>query len=101
MAWAAIEDVESHVGQTADERMTAALDASLAWCNRQRPDLDPDGIVEADITRAVVIYAALLWRERATPQGFATYDAMDNTFTDQSAMMNVYRLLGTRKPVAR
>lgn len=102
MAWATIEQLEAHLGLPADERMQTCLDVALAWSTRQRPDLDPFTTTDAAITQAVVIYAGLLWRERSSPQGFATYEdqAAGNMF-DQSAMLNVYRLLGSRKPVAR
>ena len=102
MAWATISDVETLLGIPADARMSTDLDTSLAWCNRQRPDLDPDTAVPADITKAVTIYAALLYRERSTPSGFSTYSDVDSALSDpSSAMVNVYRLLGTRKPVAK
>lgn len=102
MAWATIDQLVEHLGLPEDLRMAECLSASLAWCNRTRPDLDPIVVPAADIQRAVIIYAALLYRERSTPSGFSTYDGLDTSaFTDQSAMMNVYRLLGTRKPVAR
>lgn len=100
-AWAVIADVEAHTGATADTAMTEALAASLAWCNRQRPDLNPDVVQDAAVKRAVVIYAGILWREKASPQGFATYEETGGDLDPSSAMMNVYRLLGTRRPVAR
>ena len=100
-AWAVIADVEAHTGATADAAMTTALAVSLAWCNRQRPDLDAAVAQSAAIKQAVVIYAGLLWREKASPQGFSTYAEMGGDIATGDAMMNVYRLLGTRKPVAR
>jgi len=102
MTWASIEDLEEFLGRPADARMAGDLDAALAWCNNQRPDLDPATDAGPGIRRAVVTYAGLLYRERATPQGFATYSDLDIATGDtHSAMMNIYRLLGTRKPVAR
>lgn len=101
MAWASIEDVEQFTAAPADAVMQEALDASLAWCNRMRPDLDPDGIVGADITRAVTTYAALLWREKASPQGYAIYPEVGGDVSAADAMWNVRRLLGIGKPVAR
>jgi len=101
-AWATIDQVEDWLGITQDQRMVDALDASLAWCNRTRPDLDAAVAPSADVTHAVVLFAGILYRERTSPQGFSTYDALDtSTFTDQSAMLSIYRLLGTRRPVAR
>lgn len=101
MAWATIDQVAAHTGATADASMTVALEVAQAWCQRQRPDLSPYSTPAADVSHAVVIYAALLWREGSTPQGFATYSEMGGDVATGDAMMNVYRLLGTRKPVAR
>jgi hypothetical protein len=67
-----------------------------------RPDLDPTGTVDADVNRAVLIYASLLWREKSHPAGFATYEDMDTDAIDPgTAMANVYRLIGSRRPKAR
>jgi len=94
------------------------LALSQGWCQRQRPDIITAAVYTAEITydgedtladtvgpeitHAVVLFAAILYRERTSPAGFSTYDAIDTqAFTDQSAMLNIYRLLGTRKPVAR
>lgn len=102
MAWATIEQLVTHLGVPQDGRMSDDLAASLAWCHAQRRDLDPNTPVHADIQKAVVIYAALLYRERSTPSGFAGYDNLEAALADnQNAMANVYRLLKTRKMVAR
>ena len=106
MAWATLEMVETHLGVAdVDGRVQTALDVALAWAATKRRDLDPaDTITEvgAAVSHAVVIYAALLYRERSQPQGFATYSTLDDDQTVPSdAMMNVYRLLGTRRPVIR
>lgn len=102
MLWATIEQVEDWLGAPQDQRMVDALNTSNAWAQRTRPDLDPDTLPLADVQHAVVLYAALMWRERTTPSGFSTYDA-DGTseFTNQSAMVNIRTLLGVRRPVAR
>jgi hypothetical protein len=102
--WATIGQVSDWLGIPSDQRMIDALDVSNAWCQGQRPDLDPNTEIPSlpQVQHAVVLFAALLYRERTSPAGFSTYDAIDTqAFTDQSAMLNVYRLLGTRKPVAR
>lgn len=102
MAWATIDQVEEWLGLSSDERMVDCLAISESWCQRQRPDLDADTTPKADVQHAVVLYAALLYRERATPQGLAAYDGLEGgSFADNSAMLNIYRLLGSRKPVAR
>jgi hypothetical protein len=97
MAWATITDLESHLGIPADDRMTHALDASQAWCQRQRPDLDATTPTSADVHTAVILYAALLYRARSSPQGFDGYSELGDYDTGD-AMSNVYRLLGHRKP---
>lgn len=100
--WAQDTDVSEWAGQPVDDRMIQALDAANAWCQRTRPDLSPDTDPPADVKQAVIVYAALLWRERVTPAGFATYAETAGADGDlSSAMVNVYRLLGSRKPVAR
>ena len=71
------EDIAAKLGVSADTRMETCLDVSLAWCNRQRPDLDPYVNTDPAITQAVLIYAGLLWRERSSPAGFATYESQD------------------------
>jgi hypothetical protein len=102
MAWATITQVEDWLGLPSDTRMVHALAAAEAWAQRTRPDLDPAGPVHADVQHAVIILTGLMYRERTSPQGFSTYEAIDTAaFTDQSAMINVYRLIGSRKPVAR
>lgn len=101
MAWASITQLETHLGVSADDSMRTALAVANGWCARQRPDLDPAGRVPAEVSQAVVIYAGLLYREGMSPQGFATYQELGGTVDAADAMMNVYRLLGTRRPVAR
>lgn len=102
MAWATGTELATFLGRTLDADMSLSLAASLAWANRQRPDLDPTGDAPADVNRAVLIYAALLYREKGHPAGFATYEDMDTDGTDPgAAMANVYRLIGSRRPKAR
>jgi len=84
--------------------MTAALNAALAWGARMRPDLATtltSTTAGADVHRAILIYASLLWREKGHPAGFATYEDMDTDADPGAAMVNVYRLIGSRRPKAR
>jgi len=100
--WGAIDDLETLLGVVDDGRLSDDLAASIAWCQRMRPDLATDEAPDAAVIKAVLIYAGLLFRERSTPQGFATYDDLDTGLPSTGeAMSNVYRLLGTRRPVAR
>lgn len=101
MAWATPTEVATHVGATVDTAMTDATNAALAWAHRQRPDLFPDLDPGADVKLAVRMYAALLWRQAASPQGFATYTEYGGDVSTADAMTNVYRLLGSRRPKAR
>jgi hypothetical protein len=102
MAWADIDGLADFLGTPQDARMSDCLDATLALANRLRPDLDPDGIVGADITYACLSYAGQLYRERSTPQGFASYDAMGGVGVDVStAYARFADMIGRRKPVAR
>ena len=100
--WATVDDLADHLGAPSDARMGSDLSAALDWCQRQRPDLDPFADAGPAVRKAVVIYAGLLYRQRSQPAGFATYADLDTGSVDtHSAMINVYNLLGTRRPVAR
>lgn len=101
MAWATDTDLATFLGITTDAEVEAAIDASVAWCVRQRPDLNPYADPPADVKRAVLIYGGLLYREKASPQGFATYTEYGGDVSVADAMANVYRLLGARRPKAR
>lgn len=101
MSWATVDEVAAHVGATADDAMSTSLDAAQAWCQRQRPDLNPYADPGPDVHYAVLIYAGLLWRQKASPQGYATYSEYGGDVSTADAMTNVYRLLGARRPKAR
>jgi hypothetical protein len=99
--WAEPDDLATHLGVTSDARVESALEESLDWCQKQRPDLDPYTWQGPSIRRAVVTYGGLLYRERSSPQGFAAYDQQGGQTDVYDAMANVYRLLRSRRPVAR
>lgn len=74
------EDVAAHVGAPVDDRMVAATDAARAWAQRRRSLTDPyalwsDPVVHDGGCR----YAGLLWRSKAAPVGFGSYEAQDPT----------------------
>ena len=98
MTWATITDLEQQLGMTADQRMTDALATADTWAKRQRPDLDAAAPARHDVRTAVVLYAALLYKSRSSPQGFDGYSELGD-YDTADAMSNVYRLLGHRKPV--
>lgn len=101
MAWATIEQVEDHLGVPSDARMEEALLVSIDYCQRQRPDLDRTTTPTAAVVMAVVLYAGLLYRQRSSPAA-SYYDEMGGSDMETAtAMTNIYRLLGNRKPVAR
>lgn len=100
--WATIEQVSDWIGVPSDTRMEDALAAAQAACEHIRPDLVTVTPVGSDVSHAVVLYAALLYRERTAPQGFAAYESFDTAAQDfGSAVYNIRQLLGSRKPVAR
>lgn len=105
MAWATDAELAAFIGRTLDADMSDALAASLAWGARMRPDLATtltSTTAGADVHRAILIYASLLWREKGYPAGFATYEDLDTDALDPgTAMVNVYRLIGSRRPKAR
>lgn len=118
--WATIEQLADWLGlpSEGDTRMSDALAVSQAACEHIRPDLVTaaaysgsityDGVdpfadtVGADVSHAVVLYAALLYRERTSPAGFSAYQDFDTAAQDfGSAIYNIRQLLGSRKPVVR
>lgn len=101
MAWASVAQLAAWIGLPEDTRMTDALAVAEAYCHRQRPDLDPDGLVTDDVSHAVVLYAAQLYRVRATPRGIAGYDVEGVEFDTSTEYYRFRDLLGIRKPVAR
>ncbi len=101
MLWATIEDVSYNIGLQPDERMTECLDAANAWAQRTRPDLDADAEAPHDVRHAVILYASVLYRSRATLGAVAQYESFDQPDEVSNAMANIYRLIGYHKPVAR
>ena len=101
MAWITDDDLAAFLDLTKDDDMADSVAASLAWCQRKRPDLDPDTDPGAAVTRAALIYAGILWREKASPEGFANDPNLGGDIPASDAMGNVYRLLGAGKPRAR
>lgn len=102
MDWTTAADVALHLGAVADDdpRLIECVDASNAWCQRQRPDLDPDLPAPSDVYLAATLYAAFLFRLRTTPQGLPS-DTDLGQYDTADSMWTIRRLLGTRKPVAR
>jgi hypothetical protein len=101
MAWATDAQVAANLGVTVDALVTSKTAVAISWAQAQRPDLDSRQDPPAHVTEAVVIYASLLYRQKASPQGYATYSSEGGGLDVGDAMSNVYRLLGSRRPVAR
>lgn len=101
MAWATAAQVADNLGLSIDATVTSKTAVAISWAQAQRPDLDPLVDPPVHVTEAVVIYASLLYRQKASPQGFATYSSEGGGLDIGDAMSNVYRLLGSRRPVAR
>ena len=102
MAWATAEQLADFLGATEDARMGECVAATIALANRLRPDLDPAAAVAADVNYACLSYAAQLYRERSTPQGFAGYESQNGGALDVStAYARFADMLGRGRPVAR
>lgn len=102
MDWTTAEDVAEmlEVVDATDQQLIDAVAASDAWCKRRRPDLDPDTEAPGDVAMAAKLYAAYLYRLDSSPQGLPGDDGFGD-FQQGDAMSNIFRLLGSRKPVAR
>lgn len=84
-----------------DARLVEDLAVSIEWCQRKRSDKSPDEDPGPSIRKAVLLYASLMYQQRANPQGFPGYSASPELSEEPvDAMAQVYRLLG-RRLVAR
>ena len=72
------EDVSAHVGAAVDARMVTATDVARAWAQRRRSVTDPYDLWSDPAAHdGGCRYAGLLWRSKAAPAGFASYEAQD------------------------
>ena len=102
MAWIDVQDVAAHLGiDDEDLRLADVTEASLDYCQRQRPDLDPENAAPSAVKLAAILYAAYLFRLRTSPQAVPGFDELGQYETTGDLMSNIYRLLGNRRPVAR
>jgi hypothetical protein len=72
------DDVALHVDAPVDDRMIRAVETARAWAQRRRSNTLPialwsDPTAHDGGTR----YAGLLWRSKAAPIGFASYEPQD------------------------
>lgn len=99
-AWVTAAAVAPRVGVAADDtRLPGLVAASDTFCKRQRPDLPNGSAPPADVAEAAILYAVHLFRRRSGPSG-GSYDEL-GAFEGNETMTEVYRLLGSRRPVAR
>jgi hypothetical protein len=86
----------------ADQRMEVCALAAQKWVERRRCLTDPTELWgDADVVLGAVMYAALLYQQRAQPQGFPGMEALGNYPEDTGqAMTNIYRLVGNDPVVA-
>ena len=104
MAWITEADVVPHLGLAApaasDANLIEATAAALAYCQRQRPDLDTALDPGPAVVLACTMYAAHLYRRKSYPGGLPGADEFGNPDTGD-VMSEIYRLLGNRKPRIR
>lgn len=96
MAAPTVDDVAEHLGLVADDRMGACVAAGNAWVERQR-STTPPGLLWAqpDVFLGGVLYAALLYQARVTPQGVAGYAELGTYNADTwEALQRVRDLVG-------
>jgi len=69
------DDVSAHVEAPVDDRMIKATDTARAWAVRRRGRTDPLTLFSEELAHdGGVRYAGLLWRSKAAPAGFASYE---------------------------
>ena len=98
--WLTDTDVAAHLRLAAvDDHVTAATDAARAWVERQRPDLDYTSGVTADVHLGGVMMAALLYHQGGAPGGMPSFQELATHDDAGPSLANIYRLIGSRKPV--
>lgn len=96
------DDVAEHLGLPlpADDRLVRACTAAEGWINRRRFRTDPAALwLNEDVVQGGILYASLLYQQRAQPQGFPGMDSLGNLGEDTGmAMAQIYRLVGGPDP---
>jgi hypothetical protein len=99
----AAQAVADYLGvATPDKRMEVSALAAQRWVEKRRSTTDPAELwADPDVVLGGVMYAALLYQQKAQPQGFAGMDALGTYSEDTGmAMVNIYRLVGSDAVVA-
>lgn len=103
VTWIVAADVLAWLGidvATANDTafVTTCVNASNAWCYRKRREagyIDAMGTVpSADVKLGTVMYAATLYRERGSVDGFASFDAMAIGTPPSATLGRIMQLLG-------
>lgn len=94
--------VAAELGIAVDDRVTSCTSASEAWVEARRCLDDPAELwLDSGVERGGILYACLLYQQRAQPQGFDGMDALGTFAEDQAALMSqVYRLVGASAVIA-
>lgn len=94
--------VAAELGTPVDARVTDCTAAAEAWVETRRCNTDPFTLwSDPAVERGGVLYAALLHKQRAQPQGFPGMDSLGSFGEDTgAAMAQIYRLVGADVVVA-
>lgn len=84
------------------DRIADATAAAVAYVEARRSDLDFTGqAAPDDVWLGAVIYAGILYSQRASPSGFAAFgDGAGIDVAGDPAYPRAMRLIGWRRPVA-
>jgi hypothetical protein len=99
----AAQAVADYLGvPTPDQRMEVCALAAQAWVEKRRSKTDRSELwLDSSVVLGAVMYAALLYQQRAQPQGFPGMDAL-GTFSEDTgaAMSQIFRLVGADVVIA-
>lgn len=104
--WTTIELVQDQLGPTvpftADPAAPAVVDAANSWCVRKRLQAgyttdDPVIAPTPAVAFAATLYAVALWRERASTDGFQSFEDLGGYQPTGGSYGQIRRLLGVGK----
>jgi hypothetical protein len=97
-------DVSDYIGPMTDaDRCQQATDASVAYVESRRSDLEADlaaGQAPADVWLGAVVYASLVYNQRSSPTGYSAYGDGAIDLAGDPAYPRAMRLIGWKRPVA-
>lgn len=103
VTWITAADVLAWLGidtATANDTafVTTCVNASNSWCHRKRREagyIDSASTVpSADVKLGATMYAATLYRERGSVDGFASFDSMNIGVPPSATLGRIMQLLG-------